>query len=133
MLILILRDLYCKGSVIFNHGSRVEDNITQSKNFHTPSLKKFLSTIIFQQNDLAPHPEGQFTDFFRTPPSKSQRNHIQNHKITRKITCRKHQKSQITEKLLENHTKKSLEITKSTKNHRKKSCDFKSQKSHTLF
>ena len=63
--------------------------------------------------------------FFRTPPLKSQKNHIQNHKITRKIAYRKHQKSQITDKLLKNHTKKSLEITKITKNHREKSCDFK--------
>ena len=56
---------------------------------------------------------------------KSQKNHIQNHKITRKITYRKHQISLITEKLLKNHTKKSTEITKITKNHREKSCDFK--------
>ena len=46
-------------------------------------------------------PRGNSLIFFRslrTPPLKSQKNHIQNHKITRKITYRKHQKSQITEK-----------------------------------
>ena len=63
--------------------------------------------------------------FFRTPSLKSQKKSHKNHKITRKITYRKKQKSQITRKLLKNHTKKSLEITKKTKNHRKKSCDFK--------
>ena len=65
--------------------------------------------------------EGQFTDFFfRTPPLKSQKNHMQNHKITKKIKYGKHRKSQITEKLLKNHTNESLEITKITKNQRKK-------------
>ena len=70
-------------------------------------------------------PRGNPLIFFRTPPLKSQKNHIQIHKVTRKITNRKHQKSQIIEKLLKNHTEKSLEITKITKHHRKKSCDFK--------
>ena len=65
-------------------------------------------------------PRGNSLIFFRTPPLKSQKNHIlksQNHK---KITSRKHQKSQITEKLLKNQTKKSLEITKITKKLQKK-------------
>ena len=70
-------------------------------------------------------PRGNSLIFFRTPPLKSQKNHIQNHKITRKITCRKHQKSQITDKLLKNHTKNSLEITRITKITERKSCDFK--------
>ena len=46
--------------------------------------------------------EGQFTDFFRTPPLKSQEKS-------------KRQKSQITEKLLKNHRKKSQKSQK--KNH----------------
>ena len=77
--------------------------------------------------------EGQFTDFFsytfleitkksHTKSQNRKKNHIQNRKITRKITNRKHQKSQITEKLLKNHTKTSLESQKITE---KKSCDFK--------
>ena len=70
---------------------------------------------------------GNLLIFFRTPPLKSQKNYIQGHKITRKITYSKHQKSQITEKLLKNHMKKSLKITE--KNH----VISKSQKSCTLF
>ena len=69
------------------------------------------------QNLLYRKTRGNSLIFFRTPSLKSQKNHIQNHKIIRKITYRKHQKSQITEKLLKNHAKKLLEITKITKNH----------------
>ena len=71
--------------------------------------------------------------FFVHLPWNHKKNHIQNHKITRKITYRKHQKSQITEKLLKNHTKKSLEITKITKNHTEKIMWFQNHKNHVRY
>ena len=76
--------------------------------------------------------EGQFTDFFSYTSHEFTKKSNTNHKITRKITYRKHQQSQITDKLVTNHTKKSLEITKITKKSQKKNHVIsKSQKSRT--
>ena len=87
-----------------------------------------LSSIVVNKSQgryLTIRSEGQITDFLRTPPSKSQKNHIQKSQNHKKITHRKHKKSQITENLLKNHTKKSLKSNKIAKKSQKKSCDFK--------
>ena len=77
---------------------------------------------------------GKSLIFFRTPPLKSRKNHIQKSQNHKKITYRKHQKSQITENLLKSHKKKSLESTKIAKKITEKSHVIsKSQKSRTLF
>ena len=74
---------------------------------------------------MKPYLRGKSLIFFRTPPSKSQKNHIQKSQNHKKITYRKHQKSQITENVLKNDTTKSLKCTKIAKKSQKKSCDFK--------
>ena len=56
----------------------------QGSGAYSPSKKMFL------KHSKALQSEGQITDFFRTPPLKSQKNHTQKSQNHNKITSRKH-------------------------------------------